>query len=159
MTSLEKLFTLWDFCQYFGYTLRVHYKACVPSVPVGGLEVVVEPPKQDLLWGQAQELLQRLILVKKTVKLRVKLNVDLSQQATADDLPDETQNQMFSDLDHITSANIDHRAPDTLCRLNDYVVVLRHLESIQGLCFLSSQVQDSLVNSVGHTVVDELSQD
>jgi hypothetical protein len=49
--------------------------------------VVVEPPEQDLVRWQAQELLQRLAILQQTVQLWVDLDIDLAEQTAADDLP------------------------------------------------------------------------
>lgn len=129
------------------------------SVPLGVLQVVVEPSKQDLFWGQSQELLQSLVLVQQSVQLRVEFDVNLAQKTPPDDLPDQSQNQMFSNLDDISTANVDNGTADALCRLDDNVVVLRHVEGIERLDLLSGLVHDTLVDGVGHTVVDELGQD
>lgn len=52
--------------------------------------MIVEPTKENLLWRQAQELLQSFILIQKPIKLRVEFDINLSKKTTADDLPDET---------------------------------------------------------------------
>ncbi len=78
-----------------------------PPLPTSSLEVVVEPAEEDLLWRQAQELLQGLVLFEQPVELRVQLDVDLAQQTAADDLPDETEDQVLPDLDDVPTANVD----------------------------------------------------
>lgn len=121
--------------------------------------MVVEPAKKNLLWGQAEELLEGLILVEESVELRVQLNVDLAEQTAADDLPNEAKNKMLTDFDNITGTNIHNRATDTLGGLDDDVVVLAHLEGIEVLCLLSRDVHNSLVDGVGDAVVDQLGKD
>ena len=85
------------------------------SVPLGVLQVVVEPAQQNLLGGKAQELLQSLVVFQQSVQLRVESNVDLAEQTSADNLPDQTKNQVLLDLDDVARANVDDRTTDTLC--------------------------------------------
>lgn len=121
--------------------------------------MVVEPAKKDLLRGKAKELLESLILVKKAVELGVQLDIDLTEKTTTDDLPDKAKDQVLADLDDVASTNVNDGAADTLGGLDNDVVVLAHLESIEVLCLLSGHVHDSLVDGVGHAVVDELGKD
>lgn len=142
------------------HTVRVNILGdALPSLPLGVLQVIVEPTEQDLLWGQAQELLQSLILLQQTVQLGVELNIDLAQQTTANDLPDQTQNQVLADLNDIPATNVHHRAANTLGRVDHNVVVLGHVESVQLLDLLASLVQDTLINSIRYAVIDQLGQD
>lgn len=66
---------------------------------------------------------------------------------------------MLADLDDVTAADVYDRAADTLGRLDDDVVVLGHLECVEGLGLLAGHVENSLVDGVGDAVVDELRQD
>lgn len=127
-------------------------------MPLGILQVVVEPAQQDLLSGKAQELLQSLIIFQQSVQLRVESDIDLAEKTSADNLPDQTKNQVLLDLDDVARANVDNRTADTLCRLNDDVVVLSHVEGVECLDLLADSVQDTLIDCVGYTVVDELGQ-
>ena len=61
------------------------------AVPLGLLQMVVEPTQKNLLRGKTQELLKCLVLLKQTVQLRVQLDVDFTKQTSSDDLPDETK--------------------------------------------------------------------
>lgn len=79
----------------------------VPAGVVGRLEVVVEPPEQDLIRRQPQKLFQRLAVVQQAVQFRVDLDVDLAEQAPTDNLPNETENQVFSSFFDIGRADID----------------------------------------------------
>lgn len=125
-------------------------------MPVGCLEVIVEPAEENLLRGESQELFKSLVFFEQPVEFRVKLDINLAQQSATDNLPNQTQNQMLPDLDDIASTNVHNRAPNTLGGLNNDVVVLAHLEGIEVLGLLSWPVQNSLVNGVRDTVVDEL---
>lgn len=127
-------------------------------MPLGVLEVVVEPAQQNLLRRQAQELLECLVVFQQPVQLGVQLDVDLAEQTSPDDLPDQTQNQVLAHLDDVSTANVDDRTPNTLGRLNDNVVVLGEVEVVQLLDLPAGLVQDTLVDCVGHAVVDELGQ-
>ena len=89
----------------------------------------------------------------------MQLDIDLAQETSPDDLPDQTQNQVFLDLYNVSTANVHHRATNTLCRLNHDVVVLCHVEGVQCLDLLADSVQDTLVDGVRYAVVDELGQD
>ena len=88
----------------------------------------------------------------------MQLDIDFAQQSSADDLPDQAKNQVLPHLNNVAAANVDHGAPDTFRRLNDNVVVLRHLEGVERLGLPASHVQHTLVDGVGHAVVDELGQ-
>jgi hypothetical protein len=132
------------------------------SVPSSRLQVVVEPSEQDLVWRQAQELLQCLAVVEQAVQLGVDLDVDLGEQSTADDLPNETEDEVFSTLGNVLWTNVDDGTADTLCRGDDDVVVLGHLEGVQWLGLASFDggfVEHSLVDGVGDRVVDEFTED
>lgn len=120
--------------------------------------MVVDPSEQDLLRGQPQELLQGFILVQQSVELGVKLDVNLPQESATDNLPDETEDEMFSDLNDISSANVDDGATNSLCGLNDNVVVLAHLEGVEIFGLFARYVENSFVDCVGDAVVDELGQ-
>lgn len=89
----------------------------------------------------------------------MELDVDLSQQTTADNLPDKAEDKMFTDLNDVAGTNVDDRASDSLGGLDDDIVVLAHLESIEVLGLLTRQVEDSLIDSVWDAVVDELGKD
>lgn len=128
------------------------------SVPLRVLQVVVDPAQQDLLRRQAQELLECLIVLQQPVQLRVQLNVDLAEQTSPDNLPDQTQNQVLAYFDNVSSTNVNHRTPNTLCGLNDNVVVLGEVEVVQRLDLLARLVQDTLVDCVRYAVVDQLGQ-
>jgi hypothetical protein len=101
-------------------------------------------------------LLEGLVVVQQPVQLRVQFDVDLAQQTSSDNLPNQTQDQMLSHFDDVSAANVDDRAADTLGRLDDDVVVLGEVEVVQRLDLLARLVQHTLVDGVGHAVVDEL---
>jgi hypothetical protein len=88
----------------------------------------------------------------------VQLDIDLAEQTSPDDLPDQTQNQVLTHLDDITTANVDDGTPNTLGRLDNNVVILSKVEIVQLLDLLARLVQDTLVDCVRHAVVDELGQ-
>lgn len=121
--------------------------------------MVVEPSQQDLLRRQPQELLQSLVFFQQTIEFRVELDVYFSEQTAADDLPDKTKDKMLADFNDVTSTDVDNGATDALGRLNDDVVVLAHLKSIEVLGLLAGQVQDPFIDSIRDTIVDELRKD
>ena len=104
-------------------------------------------------------MLQRLAILEQPVQLGMQLDVDLAEQTSPDDLPDQTKNQMLSNLDNVSSANVDNRAADALCRFNDNVVVLSKVEVVQRLDLLARFVEHTLVDGVRHAIVDEFGQD
>ena len=65
---------------------------------------------------------------------------------------------MLSYFDDVSAANIDDRAADTLGRLNNDVVVLGHVERIELFDLSTGYVQNTLIDGIRHTVVDQLSQ-
>lgn len=133
-----------------------------PSRPVGRLEVEVEPPEQDLVRRQPEELLERLALVEQPVQLRMVLDVNLAEQSPPDDLPDQPKDEVFGPVRNVRRANVDDRAPDSLGRGDDNVVVLGDLERVERLGLALGHgrlVENSLVDRVRNRVVDELAQD
>ena len=118
--------------------------------------MIVEPSEEDLFWRQTKKLLKGLILVQKSVKFWVELNVDFAQQTTANNLPDQSEYQVLADLNDISRSNVHDRTTDTLGGLNDDVVVLSVVESVQSLDLLSWSVQHTLIDGIWHGVVDQL---
>lgn len=86
----------------------------------------------------------------------MQLDINLAEQTSPDNLPNQTKNQMLSDLDDISTANVDDGAANTLRRLDDDVVVFCKVEVVQRLELLAGLVEYTLVNCVGYAVVDEL---
>lgn len=66
---------------------------------------------------------------------------------------------MLPHLDNISSPNVHNRAADTLGRFDDNVVILGHLERVEGLRLLAGQVQYSFIDRVRNAVVYKLGQD
>lgn len=85
-----------------------------PSRPVSGLEVVIKPSQEDLLRGQTEELLKLLAFSQEAVQFRVEFDVDFTQKTASNDLPDETENEMLTDLNDVSSTNIDDGTANTL---------------------------------------------
>ena len=85
----------------------------------------------------------------------MQLDIYFAKQTSANHLPDEAQNEMFSNLDYISTSNVNNRTTNTLRRLDDNVVVLGHMECVEGLDLLASTIQDSLVDGVRDAVVDQ----
>ncbi|KAI3476329.1 hypothetical protein L1887_62093 [Cichorium endivia] len=128
------------------------------TVPVGRLEVVVDPTKKDLVGGQTEELVERLAVVEEAVELGVILEVDLAEEAAADDLPYEAEDEVLLAVDDVLRADVDDGASDGLGGGDDDVVVLGHLECVGRLAGLA-KVEDALVDRVWDRVVDELAED
>lgn len=131
----------------------------IPSIPFRVLKVVVEPTEQDLLRWQAQELLQSLVFFQESVKFGVQLDVDLAQQAATNDLPDQAENEMLPNLDNISTSNVHDGTANAFGRIDDDVIILGHVESIQLLDLLSGLVQNTFIDGVRHAVVDQLGED
>lgn len=130
-----------------------------PSGPVCSLKVVVEPAQKNLLRRQSEKLLQRLVFLQEAIKLRVQFDIDFTQETTANDLPNETKDQMLAHLNNIASTNVDDRAADTFAGFNDDIVVFAHLEGIEVLRLSSRDIQDTLVDRIGNTIIDEFCKD
>lgn len=88
----------------------------------------------------------------------MQLDVYLSEQASPDDLPNETQDQVLPYFDDVPTSNIDHRAADTFRRVDNDVVVFRHVECIQRLDLFPRSIQDPLIDRIGYAVIDEFGQ-
>lgn len=120
--------------------------------------MIVEPSEEDLIWGQTEEIFDGFTLLAQTVELGVKLNIDLGEQSSTNDLPDETKDQMFTTLRDISRTDVDDGATYTLCRGDDDVVVLGNLEGVQW--FTSGGfVENTRVDGVWNGVVDEFTED
>lgn len=59
------------------------------------------------------------------------LDVDLAEQTSSDDLPNQTQNQVLPAFDKVLGTNVDYRASDTLGGGDNDVVIFSHLESVE----------------------------
>lgn len=116
--------------------------------------MVIEPSKENLVWGKSQKLIKRLILLKQTIQFRMKLDIDLAKQTTLDDLPNETENQVLTTFNKILGTNVNNRASDSLGRVDNDIVVLGHLEIVD----LLSSIENTLIDGVRHSVVDEFTQ-
>jgi hypothetical protein len=75
--------------------------------------VEVEPPQEDLIWRQPQELVQRLPLIQQPIQLRVMLDVDLAEQSPPNDLPDEAEDEVLPTLGNVGRADVNDGAADT----------------------------------------------
>jgi hypothetical protein len=120
--------------------------------------VKVEPPQQDLIRRQPQKLFQSLPIVQQPVQFRMMLDIDLAQQSSSDDLPNQTQDQVFPSLGNILRADVDDGASDTFGRGDDDIVVLGDLEGVE-FAFRGGLVEDSVVDRVRDRVVDEFTKD
>lgn len=146
------------------------------SVPACSFQVEVEPSQEDLVGWQSQELLQSLSIFEESVELGVQLDVDLVEEASSDDLPDQAEHEVLPSFDEIGGPDVDDAAADSFGRRDDNVVVLCHLEVVErfrpttGLRGLwlrwdpavrlaSRLVEYSLVDGVRDGVIDELAQD
>ena len=85
--------------------------------------------------------------------------INLPQETSANDLPDETKNEMLTDFDDIATSNIHNRAANSFGRVDHNVVIFGHVECIQGLDLFSRLIQNTLINGIWDTVVDQLCQD
>ena len=72
-------------------------------------------------------------------------------------MPNETEDEMFSSLGDINRTNVDDRASNSLRGSDDNVVVLSHLECVEGL-LCGRLVQDTGVDRLWNRVVDEFAQ-
>ena len=65
---------------------------------------------------------------------------------------------MLSAFRNVNGSDVDYRASNSLCRQDDNIVVFGHLEVVQGLA-RGRFVQDTVVDCLGHRVIDELGED
>jgi len=117
----------------------------------------VEPPQQDLVRRQPQELFQSLSILQQSVELGMNLDIDLAQKTSPDDLPDQTQDQVFPTLRNILRTDVDDGTSDTLGRGDDDVVVLGDLEGVE-FTLRGGFVENSVVDRVRHRVVDKFTE-
>jgi hypothetical protein len=85
------------------------------------------------------------------------LDVDLAQQSSSDDLPNQTQDQVFPSLGDVLRADVDDGTSDTFGRGDDDVIVLGDLEGVE-FAFRGRLVEDSVVDGIRDRVVDEFTQ-
>jgi len=120
--------------------------------------MVVEPSKEDLVRGKAEEVFDGLSFFAQAVELRMQLDVDLGEKTPSNDLPDETKDQMLATLCKVRRPNVDHGTADTLGRSDDDIVVFGDLESIKWF-FGGRFVEHARIDSIGDGIVDQLAQD
>ena len=65
---------------------------------------------------------------------------------------------MLPYFDDISTAYIDHRASDALGGVDDDIVVLGHVKSVQSLDLLPRSIQYTLINRIRHAIIYELRQ-
>ena len=65
---------------------------------------------------------------------------------------------MLPNFDDIPTADIDHRASNTLCGVDDYVVILGHVKCVQGLDLFPRSVKHTFINRIRHAVINEFRQ-
>ena len=85
------------------------------------------------------------------------LDIDLAQQSASDDLPDQTQDQVFPSLGDVLRADVDDGTSDTFGRGDDDVVILGDLEGVE-FAFRGGLVEHSVVDGIRDRVVDEFTQ-
>lgn len=73
----------------------------LPSLPACSLQVVVEPSQQNLVRSQTKEIVDRLSLLAEPIQFGMKFDIDLGEETSTDDLPDESKDEMFSALGDI----------------------------------------------------------
>ena len=129
-----------------------------PPLPSGSLQVEIEPPQQDLIRRQPQELFQRLPIIQQPVQFGVMLDVNLAQETTPDDLPDQPEDQVFPSFRDVLRTDVDDGASDTLGRRDDDVVVFGDLKGVE-FALRGGLVENPIVNGVGHRIVDQFTQD
>jgi len=124
-----------------------------PSV----LEVVVDPAEQNLLRRQAQQIVNVFAGLQEPVQLRMRRQRHVGQQTDADNLPDETEDNVGRGLDNVVGSNVDHGAANRSGRVDGQIVVLGRRPHVELLAALGP-VDGALVNGAGHGRVDELAQ-
>lgn len=92
----------------------------------------------------------------------MKLDIDLCEETSSNDLPDQTENQVLPAFVEIGSSDVDNRETERFGGSDDKIVVLSHLEVVESSRFLgrrhgggssrfsSSFVENSLVDRVGN---------
>jgi hypothetical protein len=120
--------------------------------------MVIEPPQENLIWRQPQQILNRLSILAKTVQLGMQFDINLREQAFPDDLPNQTQNEMFSAFSQIRRADVDDGTANGLSGGDDDVVIFCDLECVKGFA-LGWFVKDSSIDRVGDRVVNQFGED
>lgn len=88
----------------------------------------------------------------------MQLNIHLCQQTSPNNLPNETQDQMFPSLSDIARSDVHNGATDTFRRSNNDIVVFGDLESVERFT-RGWFVENTEVDCVGYGVVDEFAKD
>jgi len=84
-------------------------------------------------------------------------NIHLGEQTTSYDLPNQSQNQMFTALGKIGRPDVDDRASNSFRRRDDDVVILGYLECIERP--LSGRlIKNTNVDRVRDRVVDKFTE-
>ena len=118
-------------------------------MPVGGFEMEIEPTKQYLLRRQSKKLLQRLIFLQQSIQFGMKLDIDLTQESTSNNLPNQAEDKVFPAFNKICAADVDNMSK-TFCRVDNEIVVFDHLELTEFLA-ASGFIENTFINCLGST--------
>lgn len=88
----------------------------------------------------------------------MELDIDLAEQSTSNNLPDETQDEMLPAFLKVLGSNIYDGTTNSLGGGDNDVVVLGHLESVKWLSG-GRLVEDTHIDSVRNGVVNQFAKD
>ena len=88
----------------------------------------------------------------------MELDVNLRQQTSSDNLPNQPEDQMLPALSEIRGAYVNNGASDRLRRCDDDIVVLGNPERIEGLPGLWF-IQDPHIDCIRNGIIDKFAQD
>lgn len=119
----------------------------------GTLQVMVHPAQEDGLRGHLHEVLQPLVVEEEAGQARAAVQGDVAEEADADDLPEEAQDQMGLALGQVVGVDVDDVAADGLGGDQGEGQILKL--PVDGQVLL---VDRPLVDRVRAGVVDDLAQ-
>mmetsp|Transcript_28203 Transcript_28203/g.68508 ORF Transcript_28203/g.68508 Transcript_28203/m.68508 type:complete len:650 (-) Transcript_28203:110-2059(-) len=130
-------------------------------VAAGAADLVVDPPQQHLLGGQAEQRAHRLRVVallrrEELDELGRRLEVERRHDPRLDDLPEQAEHEVRRAGHDVARADVHHAAAERHRRVDRQVEVLRHL--IDRERALAAQVDAAHVDRVRRRVVDQLAQ-
>lgn len=88
----------------------------------------------------------------------MKLDIDLSEKSTTNNLPDQAQDQVLTALSDISRADVHNGAPNSLCGGDNDVVVFGDLERVERFA-RGGLVEDTVIDRFWYGVVDEFTED
>lgn len=91
------------------------------------LEMVVDPAEEEHIGREGQQVGEGLVALEEAREARAALQVDLGEQADADNLPQQAKDKVLGPGNHVLRANVDNVAANGSRRVQRQRLILRDL--------------------------------